>query len=221
MKGGWLVGVIAVVVLGYITFNSLRTEGVAVHGLERGTELPPFAVPLAASAKEGDANVFPGPGRGPRGEPPACTVRAPDVLNGCALAARGPVVLAFVETEAGDCERQVDVLDRVAPRVPQVAFAAVAVREDRGRLRRLIRDRDWSVPIGYDHDGALANVYGLGVVCPLLTFGRDGRVAGTELGFLDERVLEAAARALANGRPLPDFDAAAPRTSATATEGAS
>jgi hypothetical protein len=47
------------------------------------------------------------------------------------------------------------------------------------------------------------------VVCPLLTFaGRDGRVAGAELGFLDEAALEDAARALAAGRPLPALGAA-------------
>ena len=204
MKGGWLVGLVAVAVLAYITLNSLRTEGIGAQGLEPGAALPPFAIPLAASEKGGDANVFPGPGRGPDGEPPACTVRAPDVLNACALAERGPVVLAFVVTRSGECAREVDVLDRVARRVPGVAFAAVAVREDRERLRALIRSRGWRVPVGYDHDGAVGNLYGLGVVCPLLTFaGRDGRVARAEVGFLDDAALEDAARALAAGRPLP------------------
>ena len=204
MKGGWLVGVVAVAVLAYITLNSLRTEGIGAQGLEPGAALPPFAIPLAASEKEGDANVFPGPGRGPDGEPPACTVRGPDVLNACALSQRGPVVLAFVVTRSGECAREVDVLDRVARRVPGVAFAAVAVREDRERLRALVRSRGWSVPVGYDHDGAVGNLYGLGVVCPLLTFaGRDGRVARAEVGFLDDAALEDAARALAAGRPLP------------------
>jgi hypothetical protein len=205
VKGGWLVGLVAVVVLGYITINSLRTEGIGSEGLARGAELPPFAVPLAASGHEGDANVFPGPGKGPDGEPPACTVRGPDILNSCALSDGRPVVLAFVVTRSGDCARQVDVLDRVAPRVPGVAFAAVAVREDRGRLRELIRSRGWRVPVGYDHDGAVGNLYGLGVVCPLITFaGRDGRVAASEVGPLDEAELEDAARALAAGRrPLP------------------
>jgi hypothetical protein len=222
VRGGWLVGVVAVVVLAYITINSLTTEGVGTQGLERGTRLPPFAMPLAASAREGDANVFPGPGSGPDGEPPACTVRGRDVLNVCELSERGPVVLAFVVTRSGDCARQVDVVDRVASRVPAVAFAAVAVREDRDRLRSLIRDRGWRVPVGYDQDGAVANLYGLGVVCPLLTFaGRDGRVAGTELGFLDEAALEAAARALAAGRPLPTLDAATASAHSSAASRAS
>ena len=204
MKGGWLVGVVGVVVLAYITLNSLRTEGLDPRGLERGTKLPPFAMPLATSAKGGDANVATRPDSGPEGKVPACTLRGPEILNICELEERGPVVLAFVVTRSGDCARQVDVLDRVAARVPDVAFAAVAVREDRNRLRRLIGERGWRVPVGYDHDGAVANLYGLGVVCPLFTFaGGDGRVAGTEVGFLDEAALTGAARALAAGRPLP------------------
>ena len=52
------------------------------------------------------------------------------------------------------------------------------------------------MPIGYDHDGAVGNPYGLGLVCPTLTFAdRDGRVVGTHLGFLDEAALEDARRA--------------------------
>ena len=43
-------------------------------------------------------------------------------------------------------------------RVPGVAFAAVAVREDRERLRALVRERGWRVPVGYDHDGAVGNL---------------------------------------------------------------
>jgi hypothetical protein len=204
VKGGWLVGVVGVVVLAYITLNSLRTEGLDPRGLERGTKLPPFAMPLATSAIEKDADIATEPDSGPEGKHPACSVRGPEILNVCELEERGPVVLAFVVTRSGDCARQVDVLDRVAARVPDVAFAAVAVREDRDRLRRLVRGRGWRVPVGYDNDGAVANLYGLGLVCPLFTFaGDDGRVAGTELGFLDEAALTEAARALAAGRPLP------------------
>jgi hypothetical protein len=204
VKSGWVVGLVAVVVLGYITYNSLTTEGVSVEGLERGVALPPFAVPLATSTSDADANVFPGPGRGPEGEPPACSVRGPGVLNVCELSARGPLVLAFVVTRVSQCRRQMDVLNRVAARVPGVTFAAVAVRDDRDGLRELIRTHRWRVPVGYDHDGAVGNVYGLGLICPLITFaGRDRRVAGTHLGSLDDDALEDAARSLAAGRPLP------------------
>jgi hypothetical protein len=205
VKGGWLVGVVAVVVLAYITLNTLRTEGLNPRGLEPGTRLPPFAMPLASSASDADANIATRADSGPDGARPACTVRGPEILNVCELAERGPVVLAFVVTGAGDCASQLDVLGRVAPRFPRVAFAAVAVREDHDDLRRKLRERGWTVPVGYDHDGAVANLYGVGAVCPLLTFaGRDGRVAGTQLGLLAERELVAHVEALEAGRPLPE-----------------
>ena len=192
MKGGWLVGAVAVVVLAYITVNSLRTEGLS--GLEPGAPLPPFAMPVAAAASDADARV----------SSDACSVRGPDVLTSCGLTERGPVVLAFVVTRAGDCEDQVDVLDRVAPSYPGVAFAAVVVKGGPEDVRALARERGWTVPVGYDHDGAVAIRYGLGGVCPLFTFaGRDGRVAGTALGVLDEAALRERAAALQAGRPLP------------------
>jgi hypothetical protein len=41
-------------------------------------------------------------------------------------------------------------------------------------------------------------------VCPLVTFaGRDGRVAGSVHGVLDDAALSERVRALAAGRPLP------------------
>jgi hypothetical protein len=194
VKGGWLVGAVAVVVLAYITVNTLRTEGLDPRGLAPGTRLPPFAAPLATSTSDAGANVAAG----------ACEVRGRDVLNVCELQERGPVVLALVVRAAGDCERQIDVLDRLAPRFAGVAFAAVAVRDDDDELRALARERGWSVPVGRDPDGVVANRYGLGAICPLLTFGgRDGRVAGTSLGLLDDAALAERVEALRAGRPLP------------------
>jgi hypothetical protein len=199
VRSGALVGVVAVIVLAYITYNTLTTEG--LDPLARGTALPPFAMPLATSASDGDANVATKRGESQLGPRPACEVRGPGVLNSCALAERGPVVLAFVVTGVKECGRQLDVMDRVAGRVPGVAFAAVAEQEDHGELRDRVRARGWRLPVGYDHDGIVGNLYGFGVVCPLLVFaGADGRVAATHVGLLDEAELTGRAEALAAGR---------------------
>ena len=202
MKSGWLVGVVAVAVLAYITLNTLRTEGLDPQGLERGTRLPPFAVPLAESAQEDqDANVNTRP---EGGVPAACDVRGPDVLGVCAPRERRPLVLVLVVTEAGDCADQVDVLDRVAQRHEGVRIVAVAVRDDREDLQRRLRERGWRLPLGYDADGAVGQLYGLGPVCPLFTFaGSDGRVAGTHRGVLGERELAERIADLQAGRQLP------------------
>ena len=196
MKGGWLVGVAGVVVLAYITLNTLRTEGVGSRGPAVGERLPPFAMPRATSGSDADANIATRPGADAEGSRPACSVRGPQVLNVCELAERGPVVLAFVVTRLADCRRQVDVLDRVAGRFPRVGFAAVAVRGDHDELRRTVRERGWRVPVGYDHDGAVATRYRV-AVCPLVTFARrGGEVAETSLEFLDEAALERRVAAL-------------------------
>jgi hypothetical protein len=203
VRSGWLVGVVGVVVLGYITVNTLQSESVGSRGPEVGKRLPPFAMPLALSSSDADANIATRPGGGPEGARPACKVRGAGILNVCELAERGPVVLAFLATRARDCEAQVDVLDRLAARYPGVEFAAVAVRGDHERLRRTVRERGWRLPVGYDHDGAVANVYGV-AVCPFVTFARrGGEVAGTALESLDERALRARVEALEAGRPLP------------------
>jgi hypothetical protein len=191
VKGGWLVGAVAVVVLAYITINTLRTEGLS--GLEPGTRLPPFAMPAAAEASRADARIT----------PDACSVRGPGVLTSCDLE-DGPSVLAFVVARAGDCEDQIDVLDRVAPRFPGVTFAGVVVKGDPEETRALARSRAWEVPVAYDHDGAVSARYGLAGVCPLITFADpDGRVAATALGVLDEGALAERVEALEAGKPLP------------------
>jgi hypothetical protein len=185
-RSGLIFGVVAVAVLAYISYNSLTTEGPGARGVAEGRELPPFAVPLALSDLEGDANV----------SERACQVRGPDVLNVCELAERGPVVLAFFAEPAERCDDEIDVLERVRARHPEVQFAAVAIRGDRDDLRRRVRERGWKLPIGHDRDGAVANTYAV-AVCPTITFAaRGGAIRGTAFGWQTERELEAAIEGL-------------------------
>jgi hypothetical protein len=179
VKPAVVVGVLGVAVLTYVSVNSLRTEGPGSRGVPAGEELPAFAAPLALSELEGDANV----------SDRACDVRGPDVLNVCQLAERGPVVLAFFAEPSDRCDDQIDLVDRLQRRFAHVQFAAVAIRGDRDELRRRMRERGWTLPVGYDHDGAVTNLYGI-AVCPAITFAdRGGTVRGTALGSLDESEL--------------------------------
>ena len=183
----WIVGVAALLVLAYITLNTLGTDKPGSRGIEAGKPMPPFAVPLATSDLSGDAQVDP---------EKACGVRGPKILNSCELADRGPVVLAFFATRSKRCERQVDVLERVRRRFPDVGFAAVSVRGNRDDVRRLVRTRGWRMPVGYDHDGAVSNAYAV-AVCPTITFvRRGGKVAGTSLSMLGEAALARRVKAL-------------------------
>jgi hypothetical protein len=185
-QSGWIVGVLAVAVIAYISYNSLQTEGPGSRGLVAGSELPPFAVPLALSDLEGDANV----------SERACRVRGPDVLNVCELAERGPVALAFFAEPSDRCDDEIDLLDRVRSRYPGVQFAAVAIRGDRDDLRRRVRERGWELPVGHDRDGAVANAYAV-AVCPTVTFAeRGGEIRQTVFGSQTEQQLAAALEGL-------------------------
>jgi hypothetical protein len=177
-RPGTIAGVVALALLAYITYNSIATEGPGSRGVEPGRELPAFAVPLAMSDLEGDADM-------------SCDERGRDIVNVCELAEQGPVVLAFFAEPISRCVEQIDVLDRLRPRFPEVQFAAVATLGDRQDLRERIRDRGWSLPVGHDRDGAAANAYAV-AVCPQITFARrGGEIVRTTFGSQDERQLAA------------------------------
>jgi peroxiredoxin len=192
---GWLIGVIGLLLIAYITLNTIRTQ--SREAPQEGKQLPGFATPLAVSSLNGDANVARRAGSGASGKRPACEVRGDNVFNVCDLAARSPLVLAFFITRGGtECRRELDVMQRVQARFRGVRFAAVAVRGDRGDLRRLIRGRGWTFPIGYDRDGAVANLYGV-AVCPTIVFAYPRRLTMlTDFGYLAEAKLAERVRAL-------------------------
>ena len=73
-------------------------------------------------------------------------------------------------------------LEQVRRAFPGVQVAAVAVRGDRSDLRRMIAAHGWGFPVGYDRDGAVANLYGV-AVCPQITYAYPGgEVRGTAIG---------------------------------------
>jgi AhpC/TSA family len=193
----WVVGVAALVLVAVLVVSTL-TRGTerGARGVPDGAVVPPFAVPLALSDLDGDANLAREAGQGQAGDRPACSVRGPRVLNGCALREQGPFVLAFFTTRGKQCVAQLDTMERVRPKLGGVRFAAVAIRGDRDQVRALVRRHRWGFPVGYDRDGALANAYHV-QVCPQLTFARrGGRVAETTFGALDDAALTAKARGL-------------------------
>jgi hypothetical protein len=185
----WIAGVVIALVLIYVTINTLRTEGNGSRGVPAGRVIPPFAAPLAlADAKcngdeECDANVQT---RARKGIPKACDVHGPEVMNSCELT-RKPLVLAFLAAPSQKCIDQVDLLDRLRPRFPDVQFAVVAIKGDHEDLNAMIRRHGWTLPVGYDHDGAIANAFAV-AICPTVTFARrGGEVAETTLGTASER----------------------------------
>jgi hypothetical protein len=173
----WVVGAAAIVLVLLLLVTTVR------HGTERGARgvpagqaMPPFAVPTALGPVDGDANLATHAGEGQAGKHAACTVLGAGILNGCALHASKPVVLAFFAIRSRDCIAQLDAMQRVRPQLPGVQLAAIAIR--------------------YDRDGALSNAYHV-QVCPQLTFARrGGRVVETTFGKLAPADLVRKAREL-------------------------
>jgi hypothetical protein len=192
----WLLGVAALILIVAVILNGIKTEGPGSRGVPVGEMLPPFAAPLALSSVEADANVARSDGSGSSGKRAACKVRGPEILNVCALYEEGPVALAFFATKSSRCEDQVSVLDRVSRTVPGVRAAAVAIKGSHDEVGTAVRERGWKLPVGWDRDGAVANLYAV-AVCPTITFASEGgKVVETALEFLDEARLRAKLEAL-------------------------
>jgi AhpC/TSA family len=187
---GWLVAVVLAAFIAYVSLNTLRSDHISSSGLDVHARVPPFAAPLALGAVDGDVNVAAKHGQGRYGDEPACRVRGREILNSCQLGERGPYVLAFLATRGTRCTRQLDLLQRAQARHPDLQVAAVAIRGDRGELRALVRRHRWRFPVAWDHDGILANLFGV-AVCPLMTYALPGGVVqATSVGELDAAELE-------------------------------
>ena len=184
-----VVGLAFVALIIVAALNTLRSTepGVLGAGKERGAPLSQFALPEARGPVEGDANVFQDDCETaelpcPAGEvrTPACEISGPDVESGdvirvCDLFDR-PLVISFWFTRGGDCLPTQDVVDDVAARYRgRVNFLSVNVRDDREEVRQIVEERGWELPVGHDVDGAVANIYRVGV-CPTVALAYPGGI---------------------------------------------
>jgi hypothetical protein len=153
--------------------------------------LPEFAVPVAASRLEGDANVaqddcstpeLPCPASAER--TPACRVRGADVIRVCGLFDR-PSVISFWFSMGGNCVNQQDAVNVAYERYrDRVNFLSLDVRDSRDTLRDLVRQHRWKMPVGFDRDGAVATLYRVGG-CPTFAYVYPGgTLQGASIGEL-------------------------------------
>jgi len=163
-----LLALVGVVVISLLARSNDATPIPPGHGL------PPFAVPLALSNLSGDANIATHAHQGSAGNVPACSVRGPRVLNVCQLYEQGPVVLALF-VDDGSCPAVLSDMQALTRSFPGVRFAAVSLAGDRGDLRRLVRSRHLTLPVGIDEEGTLASLYKV-FSCPQVDFALPGGV---------------------------------------------
>lgn len=181
----WAIGLLGLALL--IAFSLyINLSGKARPGIAPGAPLRRFVAPLAGSGIDRPANAN-----------PRCDPRRPNP-RGLNVCGRSPLVLAFFIAQASGCVREVATLQRVAPRFPAVQFAAVAVRGSPGMITALARSRRWRIPVAYDEDGRIAEIYGV-ETCPMIyLIRRGGIVAARLLGdrWLSSRALAARVRGL-------------------------
>lgn len=177
-----LAGLILVAVI-VVAMLSQSGEDSGTLGLDRQPAhwaLPEFAVPVATSRLEGDANVAQddcSTGQIPcppdAGLTPACKVRGANVIRVCDLFDR-PLVISFWFSMGGTCVDQQDAVNTVYERYrDRVNFLSLDVRDSRDTVRDLVRERGWKMPVGFDRDGAVATLYRVGV-CPTFAYAYPG-----------------------------------------------
>jgi hypothetical protein len=195
-KYAWAVGVVLLMGLGVLLFaQTLPNQGKGLRGPEVGQRLPAFAAPSAAGNTSGDANVCQRkPCNKNAGRLPACDVKGSGVVTVCPRE-RGARVLTFVVTRGTDCEPQVDRVERIRADFPGVKFVTVVSGDSQTETKNLAIARRWHQPVAVDTDGAVVNLYGVGV-CPITVFARDGRVRATNVGNLTEAQLRERTRKL-------------------------
>jgi hypothetical protein len=211
------VGLIFLAVIVVATVSTITGGGggktLGLDRLPARWPLPEFAVPEGAGELEGDANLaqddceassIPCP-EGSR-RTPACRIDPAGAIRICDLFDR-PLVISFWFSKGNGCASQQDVVERLYRRYRgRVGFLSLDIRDDRQTLRDLIGQRGWTMPVGYDRDGAVATLYGVGG-CPTFAYAYPGgTLQGASIGELSapqlgERVdrLLAATRAAEEG----------------------
>jgi thiol-disulfide isomerase/thioredoxin len=186
------VGLAFVVLIAYATYSTITNDDEGLLGAEegeRGRALAEFAVPDARGELVGDANVFQddcetasNPCPEDEQRVPACRIEVPDVLRVCDYFDR-PLAISFWFTGGADCLAEQDAFDRAARRYRgEVNFLSINVRDDIEEVREIIAERGWEVPVGWDRDGAVSNIYRVGL-CPTLALAFPGGVLrSAELG---------------------------------------
>ena len=179
------VGIAFLILIAVATLNTIRTQGGAT--LERGTPLPEFAVPDArtgpldrdANIAQDDCSTSENPCPSDAARPPACEIPRQGAIRVCDLFDR-PLVLSFWFTKGANCLPTQDLVDRAASRYRgRVNFLSIDVRDDPGTVRQIVSEHGWKMPVGFDRDGAVSDLYRVGV-CPTVVFAYPGGILNFE-----------------------------------------
>jgi thiol-disulfide isomerase/thioredoxin len=178
------VGIAFLVLIIVATLNTIRTQSggtLGVSGADRGMPLSEFAVPNAltgpldkdANIAQDDCSTSQNPCNSPR--TPACDIPQAGAIRVCDLFNR-PLVLSFWFTRGANCLPAQDALNEIAPAYRgRVNFLSIDVRDDPASVRSIAQEHGWSIPVGYDRDGAVSDLYRVGG-CPTVAFAYPGGI---------------------------------------------
>jgi thiol-disulfide isomerase/thioredoxin len=179
------VGIAFLVLIIVATLNTIRTQSGGTLGLsesDRGVPLSEFAVPSAlppgpldkdANIAQDNCSTSQNPCDSPR--TPACEIPRAGAIRICDLFNR-PLVLSFWFTRGANCLPTQDALDEIAPDYRgRVNFLSIDVRDDPSTVRSIAQEHGWSIPVGYDRDGAVSDLYRVGG-CPTVAFAYPGGI---------------------------------------------
>jgi hypothetical protein len=162
----WAIGIFGIALVIIISVVEFASHGVTTAGVQPGHKLIQFAAPIATSNLVGDVQM----------DDP-CKFGNFDgrAVNTCVLERRGPLVLGFFVPGVSVCEREVDTMQTLSRRFGGVQFVAVAASSSKASAAKEVRSHHWTIPVAYDRDGALAQVYGV-ELCPMLELAEPGGV---------------------------------------------
>jgi thiol-disulfide isomerase/thioredoxin len=181
------VGIAFLVLIVVATLNTIGTQSggtLGVDGAQRGMPLSEFAVPnaLPPGPLDNDANVYqddcatsenPCPKDARR--PSACQIPRKGAIRVCDLFNR-PLVLSFWFTRGANCLPTQDALNAVSEKYRgRVNFLSIDVHDDPSNVRSIATEHGWTMPVGYDRDGAVSDLYRVGG-CPTVAFAYPGGI---------------------------------------------
>ncbi len=181
-----VVGVAFAILVVIATLNTIRTQSGGILGVtkgDRGMPLPEFAVPNAvdgpldkdANIAQDDCSTSQNPCPSDAVRPSACEIPKAGAIRVCDLFDR-PLVLSFWFTKGADCLPTQDVVNRVAAEYRgRVNFLSINVRDDPRAVRNIVAQHGWTIPVGYDRDGAVSDLYRVGG-CPTIAFAYPGGI---------------------------------------------
>jgi hypothetical protein len=179
-----LVGLAFIGLIAVAAYNAAQTNEGSLLGTEneRGAPLAEFAVPdirgqldLDANIAQDDCETSRNPCPADERREPACDIQSKGAIRVCDLFDR-PLVLSFwFENPQACVETQDEIYDLADDFGPRVNFLSVAIRGERSDVEAIVDERGWKVPVGWDRDGAVSNVYRVGV-CPTVAIARPGGI---------------------------------------------